>query len=748
MSDRMRPGARRVLRLCLLTVQGASHLVPSGDRDDWRGTWEAELWHRVLLLDRHGRLTLGAGAALLHRCLGAYWHAAWVLSRSLAPRALLAGTVLAARELGAAPAATGAAVLSLGLALGLGGTVLGVTRAAWNGVAATGQERVVRIWNRAPAARIGRTGLSSLELRTFRAGTPSIEALAAQRPSVVMLGPGADASPVDAGLVSPEFFETLGITAELGRTLSVADAGGQGPDAAPVVLDAELWRERFGGDPRIVGRTVTLDGAPHRVIGVVSPKLRLPRPGTRLWLPLGPLPESPGSHAAGAVARLRPGATLESAERELNRLSHRLQAEFPGGYLGQSGVAWSVSVEPLASRGPRVSRLLALLAAGATLTVVAGVAATSSVSAARLRARRLHVVATVAAGTAIGAALAAGTLGALGPWVDGWLPGARMAGAGGEAFAFIGAGGGVALLAHLIGLRGPARPASDGGRSGASLALLVCAAMLALGAGLCAQGYRGIRGDGSGFRAEGLLAVALGPGAQGPAGGGWPSAVARLAGVETVSRTLAPPLVGSLSGVTFVTDGSSKVGDRTPMTADVQMADPNYFAVLGQPITAGRTFRSPTAGRPTEAPGEVVVDASLAARFWPGTSPVGHRLRVVLDVGRVTDWLTVVGVAGDLHGTAPGETQAPLLYLPLAFDTTAATTLLVRTRLTPAELGAAIGRIGAGSVEPVDVGAVVAARAAPHLAATLILLALAGIVALMAVALRLVRPPQPLTTSA
>ena len=94
MNRRMRPRARTVLRLCLFTVHGASHLVPSSDREDWRGMWDAELWHRVLQLDRHGRLTLRAGAALFHRCLGAYWHAAWVFGRSLAPRALLAGTVL------------------------------------------------------------------------------------------------------------------------------------------------------------------------------------------------------------------------------------------------------------------------------------------------------------------------------------------------------------------------------------------------------------------------------------------------------------------------------------------------------------------------------------------------------------------------------------------------------------------------------------------------------------------------------
>jgi hypothetical protein len=143
-----------------------------------------------------------------------------------------------------------------------------------------------------------------------------------------------------------------------------------------------------------------------------------------------------------------------------------------------------------------------------------------------------------------------------------------------------------------------------------------------------------------------------------------------------------------------------------------------------------------------------VVDASLAARFWPGESPVGRRIRVVLDPGQVTDWLTIVGVAADLYSTAPGELRAPLLYLPIAAGSTTATTLLVRTSLTPAELAAAIREAGAGIVEPVDVAAVVAARAAPYLATTLILLALAGLVALLAVVRRTVGDRQPLTTSA
>ena len=743
MSARMRPGARTVLRLCLFTVHSASHLVPSSDRDDWRGMWDAELWHRVLQLDRHGRLTLPAGAALFHRCLGAYWHAAWVFGRSLAPRALLAGTLLAARELGATPAATAAAVLSLGLALGAGGTLLGVTQAARTRVTATGQERVVRIWNRAPAAHIGRTGVSPLELRTFRAESQGIEALAGMRPAVVTLGTGAEATTVDAGLVSPEFFETLGVSAEIGRTLGAADFGDDRAGAAPpVVLGAKLWRERFGGDRGIVGRTVVIGGAPHRVVGVVT-GLGMPRAGTRLWLRLGPLFESPGSHAVGAVARLRAGAAPETAERELNRLSRRLQSEWPGGYLGELGVVWSVIVEPVGGRGPRVARLLALLAAGAVLTVVAGIATAARVSAARLRARPggargLQALGTVAGGTAIGALLAAGTLRALGPWLDGWLPGVRTAGAGGGALAFVGMGAGVALVVHLAGMRARRQSAAETGHRRVPLTLLGCAAILALGAGVSAWGYRALVGSGTGFRADGLLAVTLGAGAQ-PGADEWLSLVAHLPRVETVSRTMAAPLVQPLYGVTFVTDGSSRGMGRAPMTADFQLAEPAYFGVVGLPIIAGRTFRShSTPGRMDDAPKEVVVDASLAARFWPGASPLGRRIRVVLDPDRVTDWLTIVGVAADLNGTVPGEPRAPVLYLPLALDPTAATTLLVRTSLTPPELAGAIRRAGAGIVDPVDLGATVAARGAPHLAATLILLVLAGLVALLAAAPRTV----------
>lgn len=743
MNRRMRPRARTVLRLCLFTVHGASHLVPSGDREDWRGMWDAELWHRVLQLDRHGRLTLLAGIALFHRCLGAYWHAAWVFGRSLAPRALLAGTLLAAREMSATPAATAAAVLSLGLALGAGGTLLGVTRAARARITTTGQERVVRIWNRAPAAHIGRTGLSQLELRAFRAESPSIEALASQRPAVVTLGTGVEATTLDAGLVSPEFFETLGVTAEIGRTLRAADFGDDLAGAAPpVVLGAELWRERFGGDRAILGRSVVIDGAPHRVVGVVT-GLGMPRAATRLWLRLGSLSESPGSHAVGAVARLRAGATPETAERELNRLSRRLQAEWPGGYLGELGVVWSVIVEPVGGRGPRVARLLGLLVAGAVLTVVAGIAAAARVSAARLRARPgaapgLQALGTVAGGTAIGALLAVGTLRALGPWLDGWLPGVRTAGAGGGALAFVGMGAGIALVVHLASMRAPGRPALGTGHRRVPLALLGCAVTLALAAGLSAWGYRALVGSGTGFRADGLLAVTLGPGAdRGP--DEWLNLVAHLPQVEIVSRSMVAPLVQPLKSVTFVTDGSSRGNADAPMTADFQLAEPAYFGVVGLPIVAGRTFTSPsTSGRTDDGPNEVVVDASLAARFWPGASPLGHRIRVVLDPGHVTDWLTIVGVAADLYGTLPGELRAPVLYLPLAVDSAAATTLLVRTSLTPPELAGAIRRAGAGIVDPVDLGATVAARGAPHLAATLILLVLAGLVALIAAAPSLV----------
>jgi hypothetical protein len=386
---------------------------------------------------------------------------------------------------------------------------------------------------------------------------------------------------------------------------------------------------------------------------------------------------------------------------------------------------------------------MALLAAGAALTVVAGVAGASSVSAARLRrrpggARGLQAVATVAAGTAIGALLAAGTLRALGPWLDGWLPGARAAGAGGEALEFVGVGAGVALVAHLAGMRERRRPAPKNGRRRVRLMLLACAATLALGAGICGWGYRGVRGSGTGFRADGLLAVTLGPGAQTSAND-WPRLIVRLPRVETVSRTFAAPVVQPLPGVTFLIDGPSKKMSLVPMTADLQLADPAYFDIVGLRLVGGRAFTSPsTADRPDDPPREAVVDASLAARFWPGENPVGRRIRVVIDPGQATDWLTIVGVAADLYGAAPGEPRAPLVYLPLELDPGAAATLLVRTSLTPAALAAAIRPLGAGIVEPVDVGAAVTARAAPHLAATLILLVLAGLVALSAAAPRTV----------
>jgi hypothetical protein len=222
--------------------------------------------------------------------------------------------------------------------------------------------------------------------------------------------------------------------------------------------------------------------------------------------------------------------------------------------------------------------------------------------------------------------------------------------------------------------------------------------------------------------------------------------VAGLPQVETVSRSFAAPLVQSLPGVTFVTDGSSLEEDHAPMTADLQLAEPGYFGLVGLPLVSGRTFSSRAAGDSTgESLKEAVVDASLAARFWPGGSPLGHRIRVVLDPGRVTEWVTIVGVAADLYGRAPGEPQAPLLYLPLGMDSAAATTLLVRTTMSSAELATAMRRAGAGTVEPIDVAAVVAARAAPYLAAALILLGLAGVVTLFAAAPRALRVCRPLT---
>ena len=644
MTVALEPSRSLTFRAGALLVRGAGAMVPPRRRSEWRREWEAELWYAVAAPGRGGRLSLADRLGLVARCLGAYQHAAWLCARQLRHRRLRVRVGVAVRDLRAEPRPGILALTSVALTVGAAGLLFGVAQQARHRVLpAPGGDRIVRVFNSAPAADLDRTGISGYELARFRARNRSFEGLAAFRqlpPSMGMRAAG----------IAPEFLPLLRVAPASGRNFVAADYE---PGAEPVALAREDAGLRLGA-------TLVVAGVRHTVVGTIPATLRFPRADTRAWIPLATDSglDALGERNVGVIGRLRSSASPASAARELTALSSALQSEHPEGYLGPFGVAWSVVVEPAGTPSGDSVLLAGLLLIGATLL---GVAASCAAAGFVSRRTAMAWVLPVGIGGAIGWAMATLALRVLRP--VGSVP--DGIGVAAVAIAITMA---ALVSAQLVG-RGRRRRAS-GSRSAPGLALCMAASVVLLASAVAMAGaYRQLARRGPGFDPVGLLALRLPSGADSAV----VARVARVTGVEGVARTGELPVLESAPAATFEIEGA--VPGRGPApSAEVQGVDANYFAVARIPLLAGRTFSPVTDGPPMEA----VVNRTLAGRFFGAGAAIGRRLVVHLGPGRPSGWLTVVGIAADVRRGGTDRRSVAELYLPQSASTMPASALVVR----------------------------------------------------------------------
>jgi hypothetical protein len=684
--------------LCRLVLAGASRLVPTRLRSEWRQEWEAELWYRLQALRARDDLGPRTQVDLLARCLGAWRHAGWLFTRQLGSTAPARESMLALRLLARTPFETGLIVLALGLGIGLVATTLTLTHAALlRPLPYHDAQRLATIYNRAPAAGLPRIPLSDLEFLTIRRESRSLAGVAAFRAGTVRLDGPSGGRALHAARVTEDFFSMIRPAPAVGRWL--------GPDdftdsTVRVVLGHALWESWFGGDPGVVGRTILVDGAPVSVVGVAPKAFVQPLEETEIWTPLRlGAPLQPGARAFRVIGVRHPNVSEAAATAELNRISRELQTTHPQVYFGAFGARWEVVLERPRPAGVRAEvGSLVLLLGAAGLTLAAVLAAVAGHSALR---RRGSVGATVAlAGGCLGLVLTAAGLETLRGLLPGWLPGVSELRLDWRAVAASVAAGILALLTL------PRARAACLAMSFAGLVPLLATATLATLA------YERMRSTSPGFEAAGVLAI--------PAGwrpdryrslGAMATHLAAEPYVEAVSRVSAVPLAQPSPAVTFDLEGRDQRPGEEPTSAELSVVDANYFGLMRIPLEAGRGFR------PTDdaTPSEVVVSRAMADRFWPGQGAVGQRLRVyLLKGGPTTPWLTVVGIVGDVGGAGSERSAGPTFYLPAALDSTRLSGLLVRIR--DASGDRLLGRIapqGAGD-GPVPVSRLLERTTAPR----------------------------------
>ena len=657
----------------------------------------------------------------------------------------------ALRQLRRAPGYALVAIGTLALGIGANAAIFSLVEAALlRGLPFREPERLVALWERSPRGN-PRNQIAGRNLVRWTERVRSFEHLAGFASWPTTLAGADDAVRVPMGIVTPGFFDAFGVAPLAGRWFVEADHAPGAPNVA--VLSESLWRSRFGADRDIVGRSITADGRPATVVGVMPARFDLPAESA-LWFPITmdqKMRES--GRFLGGVARLRPGVSLEDARAEMALMATNLAVELP-----QNNTGWGVTVTPLSDDlAAAVRPQLMLLMVGVALLLFMACVNVSSLmlSRALTRMREFAVRTALGAGRgqlvrqllteslvlcalggAVGLLLGHWALAALTASIPGDLPGFMAPRMGAPVIAF--ALGACALAAIVTGvvpalrLAGlPLLPALREGDAGGGVGaarrrtrgLLVAGQMavalvLVAGGGLLLRSYVRLSGVDAGFDPRGVLALDI---ALPDATYEEPARQARF--FEEAAASLATiPGVASTAGISWLpfSAGSAtgfRVLDRPePLPGqepggDVRFVTPGLFRTLGIPVKEGRDF---TAEDRADRPTVVIVNETLARAMWPGESAIGKRIAMEWDTMLQA---TVVGVVGDVKmRSLATEARNTLYWCHLQAPTSFMSLVVKSSGSDPASLMTS----AASAVRAVDKGVAVEAQPLPqYVAATL-----------------------------
>jgi predicted permease len=625
-------------------------------------------------------------------------------------------------------------VLTLGLGIGANTAIFTVVNAVLlRPLAYRDSERLVALFTDEIQKGRHRNPSSPADFLQWKTQCHTLEGMTAAHPwSPVLTGRGQP-EPIPALKATPGLFTLLGTKAARGRAFAESDPG-SADDV--VVLSDRLWRSRFGGDPGIVGQSLTLDGRPYAVAGVMPPGFAFPpfwATDAEMWTPLRltAADRSNDARFLRVFARLRSGATLAEARAELDVVARRLAAARP---VSHSGI--EVNVEPL--QEPVVSAVrpaLLVLAGAVAFVLLIACANVASLLLAQGAGREREVALRAALGAGrgrlVGHALAESVIlavlgGGLGlaiasvgvsglrrlspegfPRLDELGLDARVLGFGLLLSVLAGVAAGVvpALRGSRVDLVSALRAGDRGGQARRSRVhdLLVVgefalALVLLLGAGLMTRSFLKLLTPEPGFRAAGLLTATVSlsasprgePERQEPFFEELLGRLRALPGVDEAALVNHLPIAGDTWGMTFTVEGTPYVEDDPP-SAVYRVATADYLRAMGIPLVRGRSFDR-LGGR--AAADEVLVNQTLARRYFGEQGAVGRRIHV----GRPDSghrWLTVVGTFADTRQEGLTLPVRPEIVFPYSNNPTAwyrATTLLVRTPLDPRALAEAVKR--------------------------------------------------------
>ena len=663
----------------------------------------------------------------------------------------------ALRSLARARGFTAAVVLTLGLGIGANTAVFSVVRGVLlRPLPHRDGDRLMYLRHSMEGPAGENIAFSVPEIDDFRTASKAFgPSIAEYSPMTFNLVTDKDATQIDVGLVTGNYFSVMGLSPILGRAFN---SGDDGRSAAPVMMLAyDYWKTRFGGDSAIVGKSLNVGGKGVMVVGVMQPAPYFPQRIDALMNMVNSEHHLSAMMVTGrthrmteVVARLAPGATVDQARAEVAAIRKRVQADHPDAYDAAAG--YKVTLTPFREvLGQKAKLTLFLLMAAAAFVLVIACANVTNLTLMRgvRREHELVVRAALGAGTSrlrrlllaenlllalfggvLGLLIAFGGVGMLAALAERYSPRASEIRVDGAVLAFTLA---LALLVAVLLSFAPTLASeralgttlASGGRRSSSgvkrqrlqralvVAQIAVSVVLLTGAGLLTRTMQRLSVVETGLAAEHLLTMEV----PRDFGGGGDNAAA-IAQYERMQRELA-----ALPGVQQVGLGSTMPLRKAGFTLDVKAeartlaageaipqseyrtASPEYFRAAGIPLLRGREFTSTDRAG---APRVVIINQTLAKKLFGDEDPVGRHIAWTGDVlkfiGISGDWRTVVGVVGDTRDGGLDAAPVPVTFLPFAQGDFPTGGFVIRSRTDAAALAPAATRIlrGVAPQQPIE----------------------------------------------
>ena len=638
------------------------------------------------------------------------------------------------RQLWANPTFALVMILTLALSIGANSAIFSVI----NGVMLkrlpySQPERLVRIF--LSSSDYPKFPLNPFDFLDFRARNHSFGSIAAFTRGDVQLSGEGESVRLNGFGVTSGYFRVLGLQPELGREFDFqAEIPGNG---LQVILSDRVWRTRFGADRNIIGKRITMNMQPFTVIGVMPAGTE--HPGNEyhavaygesvdVWWPFSFAGNSNnrGSHFIEGIGRLKDGVSAERARAEMNAIMAQISREHGG-----DGTGWSVLVVPLYTEIVGASRqMLMVLLGSVVMVLLIACANAANLLMVRASARQREIAVRLAmgaprsrvvrqlltesllisiAGGALGLALAFGGVRALVSLLPADFPRAHDIHVSGPVLAFTLL---VSLMTGILFGLAPALQASQtdpkqglqkagrtttAGRNQSRLrsALVIAevslASVLLIGAGLMLRTFLNLIHLDPGFRQDHLLTASLSlPHAQYKTGEQTAQFYDRLAsslnalpGVESAGAGSDLPWTGYDENAGGFNIEGKKPPPHQDFHARYHMATPGYFSAMGIPLLEGRFFIE---ADKKDAPRTLIINRAMAERYWPHEDVVGKRISFEDAPKKDSDWMTIVGVVGDVKDQPNSAGAEPAFWWSEFQNSESDMSIAIRTRSDPRQV--------------------------------------------------------------